>query len=152
MNLVCIDGRLTKDTEVKMFDNSDKRVVSFSIACRRDEEHSDFINCIAWDSNADFINKYFKKGDGINITGELRQSNYKDKDGNNKYETHVLVRQAGFPIQKKKDETQSATQDGTQSGQLASSQIDDSKVQNTNFDKWEAGKDIKIDPDELPFY
>lgn len=152
MNLVCIDGRLTKDTEVKMLDNRDKRVVSFSIACRRDEEHSYFINCIAWDGNADFINKYFKKGDGINITGELRQNNYKDKDGNNKYETYVLVRQAGFPIQKKEDNTEQDNS-GQVSGQVTtSSKIDDSSIQNTNFDKWETGKDIKIDPDELPFY
>ena len=147
MNLVCIDGRLTKDNEIKMTTNN-KKIISFSIANQRDKEHSDFINCVAFENNAEFLNKYFKKGDGVNITGELRQNVYQDKSGNNRYEMYVLVSQLGFPIQKKKDETQSATQ----SGQLTSSQIDDSSIQNTNFDKWEACKDIKIDPDELPFY
>lgn len=148
MNLICIDGRLARDPEIKMFENSDKRIIEFSIVNQRDKEHSDYINCKAWDSNADFIGKYFRKGDGINITGELRVNKYTNKDGENRYETYVLVRQTGFPLQKPKD----ATQSEQVSGQVATSQIDDSKVQNTDFDKWNAGKDIQIDPDELPFY
>lgn len=143
MNLICIDGRLTKDTEIKMLDTSNKKIIRFSIANRRDEEHSDFINCVAWESNAEFINKYFRKGDGINITGELRQSNYQDKDGNNRYETYVLVRQVGFPLQKSKESVQTHP---------IEEKVDDSKLQNTNLDQWNAGKDITIDPDELPFY
>ena len=143
MNLVCIDGRLTRDTEVKMFEDNDKRVIKFSIANQRDKEHSDFINCVAWDNNAEFIHKYFKKGDGINLTGELRQNTYQDKDGNNKSEIYVLVRQAGFPLQKPKESGQAIEND---------TKIDDSKIQDTNFDQWNAGKEITIDPDELPFY
>ena len=125
MNLVCIDGRLTKDNEIKMTTNN-KKIISFSIANQRDKEHSDFINCVAFENNAEFLNKYFKKGDGVNITGELRQN--------------VLVSQLGFPIQKKKENETSTTK------------IDDSGISDTNFDNWSAGKDIKIDPDELPFY
>lgn len=148
MNLICIDGRLTKDTTIEEVGDSKKKVTRFSIACQRDKEHSDFINCVAWENNAEFINKYFKKGDGINITGELRVDSYTNKDGDNVYMTYVLVRQSGFPLQKPKD----AAQSEQVSGQVATSQIDDSKVQNTDFDKWNAGKDIQIDPDELPFY
>ena len=148
MNLVCIDGRITKDPTLEQVGDNKKKVVRFSIACQRDKDHSDFINCVAWENNAEFINKYFKKGDGINITGELRVDSYTNKDGDNVYMTYVLVRQSGFPLQKPKD----AAQSEQVSGQVATSQIDDSKVQNTDFDKWNAGKDIQIDPDELPFY
>ncbi len=136
MNLVCIDGRLTKDTEVKMFENSDKKIVEFAIANQRDKDHSDYINCKAWDSNADFINKYFKKGDGINITGELRINKYTNKDGENRYETYVLVRQVGFPLQKPKEQGQTTQ----------------TTAQNTGIEQWDAGKNIEIDQDGLPFY
>lgn len=143
MNLVCIDGRLTRDPELKMTESSNKKVIRFSVANRRDEEHSDFINCVAWENNAEFICKYFRKGDGINLTGELRQNTYQDKDGNNRSELFVSIRQAGFPLQKPKDSGQTTESDV---------RIDDSKIQDTNFDQWNAGKEITIDPDELPFY
>lgn len=143
MNLICIDGRLTKDPTIEEVGNNKKKVARFSIACQRDKDNSDFINCVAWENNAEFLTKYFKKGDGINISGELRVDNYTNKDGNNVYMTYVLVRQSGFPLQKPKEQGQAAPEN---------IKIDDSKIQNTNFDQWDAGKDIKIDPDELPFY
>ena len=133
MNVVVLDGRLTKDPEIKMKDT--KEILVFTIASQRDKEHSDFIECVAFDNNAKFINNYFKKGSGINIIGTLRHSLYQNKDGKTESTTRVVVNTITFPIKPPKEETQ----------------IDDTKVQDTK-DIWESAKDIELSDEELPFY
>ena len=133
MNVVVLDGRLTRDPEIKMKD--DKEVLLFTIASQRDKEHSDFVECVAFDNNARFIGNYFKKGSGINIIGTIRQSVYKDKDGNNKSSMRVLVNTITFPIKPKNEEVK----------------IDETKVKNTE-DVWNSAKDIELSDEELPFY
>lgn len=130
MNVIAIDGRLTRDPEVKMKDN--KEILLFTIASQRDKEHSDFIECIAFDNNAKFISDYFKKGSGINIIGSLRQSTFQNKEGKTQSITRVLVNTISLPIKPKEEH-----------------KIDENKVIET---KWESAKDIPIDEDELPFY
>lgn len=142
MNILSIDGRLVKDTEIKMSQN-DKKVVSFSIANRRDKDHVDYINCIAWEQNAEHINKYFKKGDGIQLVGELRQNIYTDKDGHNRSELFVLVRQVSFPIQKKKEEP---------NDNFTEKKEDKTNSTNSGVSSISGGQDIEINPEELPFY
>lgn len=63
-------------------------MVRFSIAVDRaytkqgEEKQTDFINCVAWDKKAEFICKYFSKGQKIALTGSIRTGSYTDKDGN----------------------------------------------------------------------
>ena len=72
MNVVVLMGRLTADPELKHTSN-DIPVTSFSIAVNRkfsksaEERQADFINIVAWRNTADFICKYFKKGQMIAI-------------------------------------------------------------------------------------
>jgi len=124
MNVAIIQGRLVKNPEIKMKD--DKQILLFSVACNRDKEHTDFIDCIAFDNNAKFISDYFKKGSGINIIGALRQSTY-EKDGKTMSVVRVQVNAVTFPIQNKKEES------------------------DTN-NKWESAKDMPIPQEDLPFY
>ena len=94
MNLVILMGRLTADPELKSTQNG-KSVVSFSIAVERNfkkdsERQSDFFNCVAWSHTAEFISKYFVKGQMIAIQGELRNEEY-TKDGQKRYYTKIYV-------------------------------------------------------------
>lgn len=107
LNVVVIMGRLTTQPELKTT-QSGVSVTSFTVAVNRQyskgEQQTDFIPCVAWRNNADFITKYFAKGQMIAIKGSLQQRNYKDKNGNNRTAYEVVVESAEFCGDKKSDE------------------------------------------------
>ena len=85
MNNVNIIGRLTNDVEVRKT-STNKSVSSFSIAvdnlAKKDgEKTTSFFNCNAWNSVAETLSKYTRKGDRIAISGSLIQRNYDNKNG-----------------------------------------------------------------------
>ena len=66
LNKVIVQGRLTRDPDLRAT-TTGKNVVNFSVACERDREvngerQTDFIDCVAWASTAEFISKYYRKG------------------------------------------------------------------------------------------
>lgn len=79
MNKVILCGRITKDIELKQT-NSGITVTQFSIALNKGDGKADFFNVVAWRNTAEFISKYFSKGDGICIDGHLAFRQY-EKDG-----------------------------------------------------------------------
>ena len=97
LNMVILQGRLTADPELRMTQTG-KSVVSFSVACDRakKEDGCDFIRCQAWEKTADFIDKYFHKGDMILLDGQLRQREWTDKEGKKRTGIEVLVRNVNF--------------------------------------------------------
>ncbi|MEG1448133.1 MAG: single-stranded DNA-binding protein [Oscillospiraceae bacterium] len=100
INKVILVGRLTSDPEVKQT-QSGLAVVSFAVACNRQyeqngERKADFINCVAWRKTAEFIGKYFKKGNSIGIEGSIQTRKYQDKDGNKRIAVEVLVEKVSF--------------------------------------------------------
>ena len=82
LNKIVIMGRLTADVEVKAT-QSGKSVAAFTVACERDfgEKETDFINCVAWQNKAEFISKWFRKGDMIALTGRLAMRSYETDNG-----------------------------------------------------------------------
>ena len=113
MNNVSLVGRLTADVEGKTTANG-KSVANFCIAVNKrfqqnGEQTANFINCVAWGSTADFIGKYFSKGDSIALTGEIQTRSYEDSNGTKRYVFEVLVDKAEFCGGKRKasDETSS---------------------------------------------
>lgn len=106
MNLITIHGRLTRDPETKFFDG-DKSVCNISVAVDRafrDKEGksvSDFFNCFSFNKQAEIIDKYFKKGDGITIVGEMQNNKYIDKDGNNRDKWQIKIDRFDFELSKK---------------------------------------------------
>ena len=100
INKVILGGRLTADVELKQTQNGIP-VCQFSLAVNRKyskegEQQTDFINCQAWRNTAEFISKYFSKGSSICIVGSIQTRSWKDKDGNNRYATEVVVDEALF--------------------------------------------------------
>lgn len=106
-NKVILIGRLTKDPELRKT-QSDKSVLSFTVAVNRpynkenDHPEADFFNCTAWEQRADFISKWFHKGDEIRLCGRLQNREYERDDGQKVRLTEVVVEEAEFG-QKKRD-------------------------------------------------
>ena len=96
MNLVVLNGRLTRDPELK-FGQSGKAYSRFSIAVDRpfqsssdkNSQTADFINCVAFGKTAEFIGEYFRKGRKILLNGKLQMSQYESEG--KKITTHVVV-------------------------------------------------------------
>ena len=101
LNKVILMGRITTDLELKKT-SSGISVTSFSIAVDRtyvkqgEERKTDFINCVAWNKQAEFICKYFGKGSLIAIEGEIQTRQYQAKDGSNRHITEVVVSGVSF--------------------------------------------------------
>ena len=105
-NLVVLTGRLTADPELKTT-QSGISVTSFSIAVDRryrtgEEKQTDFINIVAWRQQAEFVAKYFKKGNLIGIEGSIQTRKYTDKNGNNRTAFEVVANNVQF-IESKRD-------------------------------------------------
>ena len=104
INVVVIEGRLVRDPEVRKTP-SGVVVADFTVAVDRryksgEERQADFIRVTAWRGTAEFVQKYFSKGDGIHVFGRLRTETFKDKDGNNRTAVGIQAEEVGFPIGK----------------------------------------------------
>lgn len=97
MNYITLLGRLTDHPELK-HTSSDIPVCSFCLAVARPKakDKTDFINCTAWRNTAEFICKYFRKGQRMAVIGSLTTDRYEDKDGNKRTRYEVLVENVEF--------------------------------------------------------
>lgn len=117
MNKVLLIGRLVRDPEIKYTDGG-ASIARFSTAVDRKfkkagEETADFINCVAFGKTAEFIEKYFFKGNKIVIEGRIQTGSYTNKDGQKVYTTDVIVEQVEFAESKASESK--ATSDGFES-------------------------------------
>lgn len=106
LNVVVLTGRLVADPELK-HTPTDVAVTSFAIAVSRkfvkagEERQADFINIVAWRSTAEFVCRYFKKGQMIAIEGSIQTRTYQDKDGNKRKVFEVWANNVHFVESKK---------------------------------------------------
>lgn len=113
MNKAILSGRICSDIVTRTTEGGTS-VCSFRLAVQRKFKNAegkydaDFISIVAWRSNADFIRKYFTKGDPIEIGGSIQTRSY-EKDGNMVYITEVVIDEVGFVVSKK-DSTQTETE------------------------------------------
>ncbi len=101
MNKVILMGRLTRDPEVRYSQGENATAVArFTLAVdrrfRREEATADFIGCVAFGKNAEFIEKYFRQGSKIALTGRIQTGSYTNRDGQKVYTTDVVVEEAEF--------------------------------------------------------
>ena len=107
MNKVILMGRLTKDPELRST-ASNVSVCSFTVAVDRrfkseGQPAADFVPVIAWRQTADFVGKYFRKGNKIAVVGSIQTRTWDDKDGNRRYVTEVVADEVEFCESKKSD-------------------------------------------------
>lgn len=100
LNIVAIQGRLSADPEQRTTQNG-TAVTNFSLAVQRNikgsdgEYGTDWIDCVAWKGTAEFICKYFQKGQLMAVNGSLQTRSY-EKDGVKRKVTQVVVQSAYF--------------------------------------------------------
>ena len=104
MNKAILMGRLTADPEIKQTPNG-VAVARFTLAVNRrfakeGQQQADFINCVAWRSQADFIGKYFRKGNMAAIEGSIQTSSWNGEDGKKRYATEVVADEVYFTGEK----------------------------------------------------
>lgn len=104
MNKIMIQGRLTRDPEVRVV-GQELRVWRITVAVDRRKgkdgtKKTDFFNCDAWGKTGDTISKYFHKGDGIILSGRM-ESSRGDADGKTVTYWSLTVEDFDFPIARK---------------------------------------------------
>lgn len=104
INKVILIGRLTADPELRRT-QSDLPVSSFTVAINRrgKDAGADFIDCVAWRSSAEFLAKYFHKGDPVYVSGSIQVRQFKDKNDNNRKAVEVVADEIQFVADKKKE-------------------------------------------------
>lgn len=102
MNKVNLMGRLTRDPEVRYTQGENAMAVArYSLAVDRrykkeSEQETDFINCVAFNKQGEFAEKYLRKGMKIAISGRIQTGSYTDKDGKKIYTTDIVVEEHFF--------------------------------------------------------
>lgn len=101
INNLVLAGRLAKDPETRETQSGVKYAnltiaVERSYAAEGRERETDFIDCRAWRGTAEFIGRWFHKGDWIGVEGELQTSTYEAQDGTKRKAVYCQIRQASF--------------------------------------------------------
>lgn len=101
LNVAAIMGRLTADPELR-HTPSDVAVTTFTLAVDRSyaksgtERQTDFINVVAWRQTAEFVCRYFTKGQMMAVTGSIQTRNYEDKQGNKRTAFEIVASDISF--------------------------------------------------------
>lgn len=117
MNNVSLVGNICFDVEVNYLPGENATaVLRNTLAVRRGfknketgEYESDFIKIKAFGQNAENIGKFFKKGNKIGVTGEIRTGSYENKDGQKINTTEVVVNNFDFVTSKNESDPQSVS-------------------------------------------
>ena len=108
LNVAVIMGRLVADPELR-HTPSDIAVTSFTLAVDRSyvksgtERQTDFIDVVAWRGTADFVCKYFRKGQLMAVHGSIQTRTYTDKDGNKRKAFEIVADDVNFAESKRND-------------------------------------------------
>jgi single stranded DNA-binding protein (ssb) len=101
LNQVALMGRLTAEPELR-HTPSNVSVTTFTLAVNRSyvkqgaERQTDFIDIVAWRNTAEFICKYFKKGQMMAVEGTIQTRTYTDKEGKNRKAFEILANNVYF--------------------------------------------------------
>ena len=140
INCINIMGRLTDTPELKVT-TSGTNVTTFTVAVDRQfskgEKQTDFINVVAWRGTAEFVSKWFSKGQMIAVQGSLQTRKYQDKDGHNRTAFEVVAEQVSFCGDKKAGNSNTEQPAGQPAEQPAQTSLDINEWDDTG--------------DELPF-
>ena len=118
MNEVVLIGRLTQEPDLRTTVNGTS-VARFTVAVPRpynsqkENQETDFINCVTWQKSAENLGKYGFKGMMVAVKGRIQNRSYDDQNGNKKYVTEILANSIMF-LSKKKEEPEVQMQSQTQ--------------------------------------
>ncbi|MBQ4263337.1 MAG: single-stranded DNA-binding protein [Bacilli bacterium] len=161
MNKVILVGRLTRDPELRST-TSGFNTANFSVAVQRNFKNkdgnfdADFINCVAFRNQADFISKYFKKGNMIGLEGRIQSRSYDANDGTKRYVTEVLVDNVEFVGSKNDSSNSSYVSDNNASSgfypDVSSNNTSTPEIEVPSSDPYEDfDSEITLSDNDLPF-
>ena len=158
MNIVVLKGRLVRDSEIREFQGGGK-VLSNAMALSRvwydnngnKHEETDFVDIKANNGTADFIAKWFKKGDGISIKGRLKQESWQDKDtGANRSRLVVVAEEAHFELGRAENSANSRTEQSAET--LAQNIANSGAVMGVSVTNYaDSTAESGADDEEIPF-
>jgi single-strand DNA-binding protein len=143
-------GRLTADPDLRTTPNGIS-VASFSLAVERnfkqgDSRQTDFINIVAWRNTAEFVSRYFKKGQMACVQGSLQIRSYNDRDGNKRTAAEVVADQIYFADSKRDNDSQGGTSQNSYSSYAPARQEEPASFSAGDSDGFSV-----VDDDDLPF-
>ena len=106
MNKVILMGNLTRDPEIRYSQGENSLAIArFSIAVnrrfsRQGDTETDFFNCTAFGKQAEFVEKYFKQGSRMLLTGRVQNDNYTNKNGERVYSVQIMADEIEFAERK----------------------------------------------------
>lgn len=106
MNKVILMGNLTRDPEIRYSQGENSLAIArFSIAvnrrfARQGDTDTDFFNCTAFGRQAEFVEKYFKQGSRMLLTGRVQNDNYTNKNGEKVYSVQIIAEEVEFAERK----------------------------------------------------
>lgn len=147
MNKVILMGRLTKDPDVRYTQGQEPMCIArYTLAVDRkvsrnsnNGNNADFIPCVCFGRQAEFVEKYLIKGTKMAVTGRIQTGSYTNRDGVKVYTTEVVVEDQEFA------ESKNALSNGRQQDTKSGKQEEDGFM---NIPEW---IDEDIDLDNLPF-
>ena len=161
INKVFLIGRLTRDPELRTT-NSGVPVVSFTVAVNRTftsnsgEREAEFINCIAFNKQAENLNRYIRKGGLVGVEGRIQTRSYTGQDGSRRYVTEVVADNVEF-LGSKNSSSNSNNMSVPASNNAGPTPYDFGSApepKGTDVDSnpfADFGNSIEISDDELPF-
>ena len=102
MNKIILLGRIVRDPEVRYTQGQNAMAIGkFSLAVNRkykreNEPEADFFNCTSFGKQAEFVEKYLKKGSKVLISGRVQNDNYTNKEGQKVYSVQIMVEEIEF--------------------------------------------------------
>ena len=106
MNKVILMGNLTRDPEIRYSQGENSLAIArFSIAvnrrfARQGDTDTDFFNCTAFGRQAEFVEKYFRKGSRMLMTGRVQNDNYTNNNGEKVYSVQIIAEEIEFAERK----------------------------------------------------
>lgn len=148
LNRSILMGRLTADPEYRQTPNG-IAVCSFSLAVNRNynREITDFINIVVWRQTADFVNKYFRKGQLVAVEGSIQTRNYEDKNGNKRSAVEIVADQVYFAESK----NSSSSNNSYSSNVSESNQSHSSSPENFSIGDFDDFEEFSGASEDLPF-
>jgi single-strand DNA-binding protein len=157
LNVAVLMGRLTKDPELRQTPNG-VSVTTFTIAVDRDytpkgqERQADFIDIVAWRNTAEFVCKYFRKGQLAAVQGSIQTRSYTDKQGNKRKAFEIVANNVHFAEPKRDSNSQQSNNNPSSDGlQDLGNEAEKAGI-NTSYSGGDTGdfEEIPSD-DDLPF-
>ena len=111
LNKAILMGRLVADPELRRTPNNNS-VTSFTLAVNRsfvrqgEQPQTDFIDVVAWGKTAEFVSRYFVKGQQVAVAGRIQTRMWEDKQGNKRKSVEVVAEEVHF-AEPKRDNSQS---------------------------------------------